>query len=60
MLMVGQMEVSKEFTFDCAHMLTGHDGLCKNLHGHTYKLIISLEGVLQDRGSSKEIGRAHV
>ena len=47
------MEVSKEFTFDCAHMLTGHDGLCKNLHGHTYKLIITLEGVLQDRGSSK-------
>ena len=40
MLMVGQMEVSKEFTFDCAHMLTGHDGLCKNLHGHTYKLRI--------------------
>ena len=28
----------KEFTFDAAHVLTGHEGLCANLHGHTYKL----------------------
>lgn len=35
--------VTKEFTFDCAHMLTGHTGLCKNLHGHTYKLQVEAQ-----------------
>ena len=37
------MIVTKEFTFDCAHMLDGHEGLCKNLHGHTYKLSVGVE-----------------
>lgn len=25
--------VTKEVTFDCCHILEGHDGRCKNLHG---------------------------
>lgn len=35
--------VTKEFTFDCAHMLDNHKGLCKNLHGHTYKLLVTVK-----------------
>lgn len=38
-----QLTVTKAFTFDCAHMLTGHAGLCKNLHGHTYKLEVTVQ-----------------
>jgi 6-pyruvoyltetrahydropterin/6-carboxytetrahydropterin synthase len=33
---------TKIFTFDCAHMLAGHDGLCNNVHGHTYKVEVTL------------------
>ena len=40
--------ISKEFTFDCAHMLSGHEGLCSNLHGHTYKLIVTVEAPLEE------------
>lgn len=47
------VRVVKEFTFDCAHLLTGHQGLCANLHGHTYKLQVELEGQLIDAGPSK-------
>jgi 6-pyruvoyltetrahydropterin/6-carboxytetrahydropterin synthase len=36
--------VVKEFTFDAAHMLPGYDGLCADLHGHTYKLQIGIKG----------------
>ena len=36
--------VSKEVTIDCAHMLSGHQALCKNLHGHTYKIVITVHG----------------
>lgn len=35
---------TKEFTFDCSHMLTNYDGACKNLHGHTYKLQVTVTG----------------
>jgi 6-pyruvoyltetrahydropterin/6-carboxytetrahydropterin synthase len=38
-----KMIVTKEFTFDSAHMLSGHEGLCKNLHGHTYKLRVGVK-----------------
>lgn len=35
------ISVTKECTFDAAHLLSGHDGLCKNLHGHTYKVLVT-------------------
>ena len=34
--------VTKTVKFDAAHILTNHDGLCKNLHGHTYRVDISV------------------
>lgn len=37
-----KLTVVKTFQFDCAHMLSGHEGLCKNLHGHTYKLEVEV------------------
>lgn len=39
------VKVIKEFTFDSAHQLIGHKGKCANLHGHTYKLHVCVEGV---------------
>ena len=36
------MKITKIFTFDSSHMLDGHDGKCQNLHGHTYKLEITV------------------
>ena len=36
---------TKIFTFDSAHYLPEHDGKCANIHGHTYKLEITIERV---------------
>ena len=36
--------ITKTITFDAAHILTNHQGLCKNLHGHTYRVDISVAG----------------
>jgi len=47
------VEVTKEFTFDMAHLLYGHEGLCNNVHGHTYKLLVTVQGNLIESGSSK-------
>lgn len=38
------IRVTKVFSFSMAHALTNHDGLCKNLHGHTYSLEITVAG----------------
>ena len=34
--------VTKTVRFDAAHILTNHQGLCKNLHGHTYRVDVSV------------------
>lgn len=39
-----KIRVTKVFSFDMAHALFGHDGPCKNIHGHTYHLSVTLLG----------------
>jgi len=36
--------VVKEFKFEAAHHLPGYDGLCANLHGHSYRLLAGVSG----------------
>ncbi len=36
------MIVTKTVRFDAAHVLTGHSGQCRNLHGHTYRVDVSV------------------
>lgn len=42
--------VNKEFTFDAAHHLHAYEGKCKNLHGHTYKVIFGISGIPREDG----------
>ena len=42
--------VTRAFTFDAAHQLPWHAGKCRQLHGHTYRLEVSVEGPLGDHG----------
>ncbi|RKX36683.1 MAG: 6-carboxytetrahydropterin synthase QueD [Thermotogae bacterium] len=44
------MLISKEFTFDAAHRLMKYKGKCENLHGHTYKLRVTVKGEPDDEG----------
>lgn len=38
------MIIIKEFDFDAAHYLPEYNGKCERLHGHTYKLVVKIEG----------------
>ncbi|MBS3771852.1 MAG: 6-carboxytetrahydropterin synthase [Bacteroidales bacterium] len=38
------IRVTKEFNFEIAHALWNYDGPCKNLHGHSYKLFVTVMG----------------
>lgn len=44
--------VTKTVKFDAAHVLTNHQGLCKNLHGHTYRVDVS---VSQEAGDKSDM-----
>ena len=44
------MKVAKEFRWEMGHRLPEHFGLCKNIHGHSYKLIVEFEGELDKQG----------
>ncbi|CAN5214058.1 6-carboxytetrahydropterin synthase [soil metagenome] len=38
------IRVTKQFRFEMAHALTGHDGPCRNIHGHSYCLSVTISG----------------
>lgn len=38
------MFVTKEFTFQASHFLTNYHGTCERLHGHSYRLAVTVEG----------------
>jgi 6-pyruvoyltetrahydropterin/6-carboxytetrahydropterin synthase len=44
------MIITREFVFDSAHRLEWEPGKCKQLHGHTYRLQVSVEGKLNENG----------
>ena len=49
------LRITKEFRFEGAHALSGYDGKCRNIHGHSYLLYITVKGkVLMGTNSPKE------
>ena len=38
------LRLTKQFDFQMAHALSGYDGKCRNLHGHNYRLLVTVEG----------------
>ncbi len=39
-----RIRITKQFSFETGHALYGYDGLCKNVHGHSYKLSVTVIG----------------
>jgi 6-pyruvoyltetrahydropterin/6-carboxytetrahydropterin synthase len=44
------MKVAKEFRWEMGHRLPEHFGPCKNIHGHSYKMRIEIEGNMNKDG----------
>ena len=48
------IRLTKEFKFEMAHALKGYDGLCRNIHGHSYELLVTVTGIpVADKNSAK-------
>ena len=43
------MELKLDFKFDAAHRLMHHAGLCRNIHGHTWKVRVTVEGEVDEK-----------
>jgi 6-pyruvoyltetrahydropterin/6-carboxytetrahydropterin synthase len=43
--MTSIIRVTREFTFEMAHVLRNYDGPCRNVHGHSYRLFVTISGV---------------
>lgn len=41
---MSKIRITKEFHFETGHALYGYDGKCKNVHGHSYKLSVTVIG----------------
>jgi 6-pyruvoyltetrahydropterin/6-carboxytetrahydropterin synthase len=51
---VTKIRLTKEFKFEMAHALKGYDGPCRNIHGHSYELVVTVAGEpISDKSSSK-------
>ncbi len=44
------MKIAKEFRWEMGHRLPNHPGLCKNIHGHSYYMIVEIEGEVMPNG----------
>lgn len=64
---MANIRITKEFKFEMAHALWNYDGRCKNVHGHSYKLFVTIigkpiddvcnpkHGMVMDFGSLKQL-----
>lgn len=41
---MSKIRITKQFSFETGHALYGYDGKCKNVHGHSYKLNVTVIG----------------
>ncbi|GHA36628.1 6-carboxytetrahydropterin synthase QueD [Salinimicrobium marinum] len=41
---MSKVRITKQFSFETGHALYGYDGKCKNVHGHSYKLWVTVLG----------------
>jgi 6-pyruvoyltetrahydropterin/6-carboxytetrahydropterin synthase len=44
------MKIAKEYRWEMGHRLPFHKGLCKNIHGHSYKMVVEITGELDKNG----------
>ncbi len=53
---MSKIRLTKEFSFETAHALGEYDGLCRNIHGHSYRLFVTVAGTPSDRDDDPKKG----
>lgn len=53
---MSKIRLTKEFSFEMAHALANYDGACRNIHGHSYRLLVTVAGTPSDRHDDPKLG----
>ena len=53
---MSKIRITKQFDFETGHALYGYDGKCKNVHGHSYKLSVTVIGEPISNTSNVKLG----
>lgn len=53
---MSKIRITKQFTFETGHALYGYDGKCRNVHGHSYKLSVTVIGTPISDESDVKLG----
>jgi 6-pyruvoyltetrahydropterin/6-carboxytetrahydropterin synthase len=48
--------ITKEISFEMAHLLYGYDGPCGGIHGHSYKLSVTVSGTPAPKSKEEKVG----
>lgn len=51
-----KIRLTKQFDFEAAHALDGYDGKCKDIHGHSYHLKVTILGIPLDNPTVSACG----
>ena len=52
---MAKIRITKMYNFEMAHVLKDYDGPCRNIHGHSYKLFVTVTGIpITDENSPKK------
>ena len=50
------IRITKEFKFEMAHALKDYDGPCRNIHGHSYEMKVTVSGTPVDDKNNPKLG----
>lgn len=53
---MSKIRITKQFSFETGHALYGYDGKCRNVHGHSYKLSVTVIGTPISETSNVKYG----
>tara|TARA_R110002073_G_scaffold6370_2_gene37689 strand:- start:2813 stop:3265 length:453 start_codon:yes stop_codon:yes gene_type:complete len=53
---MSNIRITKQFSFETGHALYGYDGKCKNVHGHSYRLDVTVIGKPISNNSNVKFG----
>jgi 6-pyruvoyltetrahydropterin/6-carboxytetrahydropterin synthase len=49
--------ITKIITFDAGHRLSDYVGKCQNIHGHTYRVEVTIKGIVDNSGMILDFGK---
>ncbi len=53
---MGVIRLTKEFSFEMSHVLEGYDGPCSQIHGHSYRLFVTVRGIPSSDPADPKLG----